>query len=410
MNKLNFLNFLMLLAFSAVFISCGEDDPAPKVLLPKMDGVYVYGTNTVAEAAVDPNARMALATLNPAKSGGSLTMEGYYGKYMHIGANSTIQISVVDGETGVTYGATDGGTVVQGPDELQFTDINDTFITGELVENGDPIAIAEEGLYFVFVNTVDNTFRIMRVEPTLIGDATPGQWSTSTAIPMTFSSVDSTIFEITDLELKGEAGYKVRFNEGYEVYNDNSIATLTFLGVEDYQTAWDTGINDLGFWDINIPNKESGVYTYRLKYDASTGEWSETKTKTGEILVDYSGTQLGIIGNAYEGGNWNGDGTALGLHTPVKSENTYTWTWNDVALLESGEFIFLQEGKWGAGLQIDYLGASNQGTAIDNSNIVDATSVGGEYHNYFVATAGTYDITLEINAETGARVATFTAN
>ena len=410
MKKLLLSNFLVLLAFSAVFMSCGEDEPTPIELLPKMDGVYVYGTNTVAETALEPEARMSLAILNPAKSGGNTTMEGYYAKYMHIGANSTIQVSVVENEEGVTYGSESGGTVVQGPDELQFTDINDTFITGELVENGEPIEIPEEGLYYVFVNTVDNTFRIVRVEPNLIGDATPGQWSTSTPIPMVYSSVDSTIFEITDLELYGESGYKVRFNEGYEVYNDNSIATLTFLGVEDYQTAWDTGINDLGFWDVNIPNKESGVYTYRLKYDAATGEWSETKTKTGEILTDYSDTQLGIIGNAYEGGNWNGDGTALGLHAPVRSGNAYTWTWNDVALIENGEFIFLEDGTWGAGLQIDYTGATNQGPAIENNNIVDATTVGGEYPNYFVANAGTYDITLEINAETGERVATFSAN
>jgi hypothetical protein len=400
------LNQLLLCILSLFMFSCGEDeDNAPVVLTPKLEGMYVFGTNTIAKEAIDPKARMVPAVLNPNKSGGKLNQPGVYGQLMYIGANSTIQFTEVVNAVGTTYGATGGGTVGAAAD-AGSSDINDNFIYGTLVKDGPAIKVAEEGLYYVFVNATDKSFRMMKVRANMIGDATPGNWATSTQLPMIFASKDSTIFEKTAIELKGAAGYKYRFNEGYEIFNDGSIATLTFLGVESYGAAWDSGINNLIYKDENIPNKVGGKITVRLKYDAVKNTWKETKTK------DYSTTKMGLFGNAYTlpsgaEGNWGSGTDGYGLHVPTKSGNVWTWTWNDVALIKDREFIFLENGAWG-GLQIDYTGAAVSGTAISGGQIKDATATGGQYHNFFVATAGRYNITLSIDTKTDARTVTIT--
>ncbi len=403
---------LFLLALTVVAVSsCSEDDDGPTILLPKLDGLYVYGTNTIASEPTEPTARMALATLNPAKSSGALTAPGYYGKLMYIGANSTINIVEIDGASSSIYGAADGGTVTNGS-ALEFTDIGADFINGDLLVNGPAIKVAQEGLYYLFVNTVDDNFRLMRIEANMIGDATPNQWASSTSIPMIETSVNETVFEVTDVKLI-EGGYKLRFNNGYEVYNDLSIATINYLGVEDYAAARDAGVNDLIYKDENIPNVVVGYYTYRLVFNAALGKWTETKTKTGDVLIDYSTYSMEIIGNATADGSFNGDGTGgYGAHVPVKAGNVYTWTFNDVPLVEDGEFIFLQDATWG-GLLIDYAGAAVSGDAITAGDVIDATAepINGEYHNFYVINGGTYDIVLVIDSSpTGGRTVTISKN
>lgn len=399
MKKLFFTRFMMLTLMSLVLFSCGEDeDDAPQVLTPKLEGLYVFGTNTIASEAVDPNARMVRAVLNPAKSGGANDKEGIYGQFMYIGANSTIQFTEVENEVGTTYGALGGGTVADGID-VGNTDIADELIHGTLEEGAPAIRVSEEGLYYVFVNTNDMTFRMMKVEAQMLGDAQAGQWSTGTVLPMIHASTDSVVFEKTGVPLTGATGYKYRFNNGYEIFNDNAtMATLTFLGVESYGTAWDTGINDLIYKDENIPHKETGVFTVRLKYDAATRKWTETKIR------DYSTTSVGLFGNAYmlpsgAEGAWD---QAYGLHTPTKNGNVYTWMWDNVQLIEGREFVILENGEWG-GLSVVFNDAiTREGEAFTSNKIVKSA----ESENFMVATGGTYDISLAIDVNTGERTLT----
>ena len=114
---------------------------------------------------------------------------------------------------------------------------------------------------------------------------------------------------------------------------------------------------------------------------------------------------MAIIGDATDGGSFNGDGTGgYESKKPSKAGNVYTWTWDNVALIQDKEFIFLQNATWG-GLQIDYLGAAVSGSTITDGKVADATAppVNGAYHNFRVITAGTYDITLTIDAATEGR-------
>ncbi|MEX0720987.1 MAG: hypothetical protein WD059_09980 [Balneolaceae bacterium] len=400
--KLIDLNKLMLLLLTAVLISsCGvndTDDDEDEPLVPNQEGFYVFGTNTIAEDALDPNARMNRAVLDHGQGAQVENMEGVYGGFMYIGANSTIQFSEVEGENSTQYGASGGGSIDHGED-VGNVPINDEVIHGMLEADASPIQVEEEGLYYVFVNTLDDTFVIMNVKANIIGDATEKQWAEGTSIPTESVSVDGAVFEVTDLMLNGESGYRYRFNDGFHVYQSTDVVTMSSLGVEDYATAWDTQVNDIGFYLDNIPHHESGVFTIRLEYDAETAEWSETKTKTGELLVDHSETEMGLFGNAFEV-----DGTeaewdmGYELHAPSVSGNSYTWTWENVELIEERAFIFLEDGEWG-GLLIDYNRAAVEGEAIENGQIVNATSVEEDDPNFYVVEGGTYNITLLIDEE-----------
>ena len=404
MMKSNYLNRILLAALvltTSIFMSCGEDEPTePEVLVPKVDGAYVFGSNTIAATALEPNAKMSLATLNPAKSGGAENVDGYYGKLMYIGANSTIQISYVEGEEATTYGVEGAASVTNGL-ELDFTDIDADIIHGTLVADGDPITITDEGLYKLFVDISTESFRMMKVGINVIGDATPGQWTESTAIPMKSATAEGATFEATDLGLFGAAGYKIRFNQGYELYNDGVIATIDYLGVADYQAAWDAGENDLVYMDVNLPNIETGLFTYTLAFNAGTGEWDETKEKTGTLENDYSAVEIGWFGNAYKidgaepTGQWE---TVHMVKTPERDGNLYNWKWT-VELIADRAFVLRDPDGT---IWITYGGAGKVGSAFDDELIIQEDG----QDNYWVQTAGTYDVTFTINSEDDGRTLT----
>lgn len=402
------VKLLPLCLLALVFAACDANDSGmeEEPLVPNTEGFYVFGTNTIAPDVLDPDARMALAQLDPTQGAQVENMPGVYGKFMYIGAGGTVEFQNFEGDVSTSYGVEDGGAVVNA-EELANVPLATEVIYGTLVEDGPPVQVAEEGLYYTFVNTLDNSVVLMKVEPNIIGDATEGQWEAGTAIPQLSVSADGAVFEATDVPMNGAAGYKWRFSDGWHAYASPDVVTHSFLGVESYGEAWDAGTYDVGFFTDNIPSHEDGLYTLRLAYDAETGTWTETKTKTGNLAVDYSATEMAIIGSAVPNGSFNGDGTGgYGQHAPTVDGNVYTWSWDDVELTEAQEFIFLEGATWG-GLQIDYTGATNQGAAIDNGQIVDATTVGGEYHNYYVAEGGAYDVRLVIDAAAGTRTITF---
>jgi hypothetical protein len=392
--------FLLLVAFPILFNACKkEEDDDPIELLPKLEGMYIYGSNTVAATSTDPNARMARAQLVPDQGAAVDNLPGVYGKIMYIGANSTIKLVEVVNEVAVKYGAENGGTRAFGPD-IAGVPVRDTVVHGTLLKDGADIKVVHEGLYYAYVDANTKNFVLMQIKPNMIGDATPLDWSGGTPLAMISTNKDSTVFEST-IALKGAAGYRYRFNDGWNVFTDGNIVTMASLGVPDYGVAWDTGINDLGFYLSNIPNKVGGSTKVRLVYDAKTTEWTETK------ITSFDGVKLGLFGNAFTlpGGaeaNWD---LPLGLKDPVVAGSVYTWTWDDVALIQGREFVINQDGGW-AGLIIDFGGATHAGTGFTTNKIVDARSEGLEFANYFVKVGGNYKIVFAINGSTGVRTLT----
>lgn len=403
---------LLCIAAPLYFSSCSSSDDEPQILVPDADGFYVFGTNTVASEPTQPAARMALALLDESKIPNVADEDGVYGKMMYIGANSTIQFAMVDNKEGTVYGAEDGGAVDNGLD-IDNVPIDDNVIHGTLVEDGDPIEVAEEGYYYVFANSNTGIFVLVKLKVNMIGDATPGMWDTGTELPVKSISKDSIVFEKTGLTLKGESGYRYRLNNGWHVFQEPEVlTTLSSLGVVSYGESWPLPANDIGFYLENAPHQTTGIFTVHLKYIYATGEWVEKKTKTGNIVVDYSNHNIGIIGDATDGGTFAGDGTGgYQLKKPTKVGNVYTWTWDDVPFIQDKEFIFLQDATWGK-LLIAYDGAAVGGTAATENKIINAKSppVNGPNPNFHVITGGTYDVTLVIDASTEGRTVTLTTN
>jgi hypothetical protein len=351
MRKLLLTQTMLLLFASAFFMACDDGDDGPKVLLPKLDGFYIYGTNTVAEGPSDANARMNLAILDHGKVPNVESEDGVFGKFVYIGAASEISFAEVIDEVGTVYGSDDAA--IDNGTDLGYSQ-NDDVIHGSLAEDAEPISVTEEGLYYVFVNRNTNLFIVMPVKANMIGDATPLEWGGGTDLPLLSANKDETIFEGTNIKLMDGHGYRYRLNDGWHVYfEENVLHTLSSLGVaEGWVEANAKDHNDLGFFLENAPHKVTGMYTVRLKYTASTGVWTEEKTKTGNVLVDYTNYNMAIIGDATAGGSFNGDGTGgYEAKKPVKAGNVYTWTWTNVSLIQDKEFIFLKDATWG-GLQI----------------------------------------------------------
>ena len=410
MKKLLLTQLMLLLFASVFFLSCGDDDEGPQILLPELDGFYVYGTNTIAEGPSEPAAKMILAILDKDKLPNIESKAGVFGKFMYIGGNSTVSFVKIVSKVGTTYGATDGGSEDNGLD-IDNVPVDDIVVNGTLVENAEPIHVTTEGLYYVFADTNSEKFVFMQIKPSMIGPATPLGWDAGTPLPVKSVSKETTVFEAS-IPLKGADGYRYKLNDkGWHAYQEEgTITTLSSLGVPDYGVAWGTGINDVGIHISNMPNKEPGIYTVTLTYTAATNQWKEVKTKTGNLKIDYTNFNVGIIGDATAAGTFAGDGTGgYELKKPTKAGNVFTWKWDNAALIADKEFIFLQNATWG-GLQIDYLGATVSGNAITNTKIIDATAspVNGAFHNFRVVTGGSYNITLVINADTEVRTVTIT--
>jgi hypothetical protein len=395
-NNFKWLWIMAMAIVSTFFIACDDDDPDPIDLVPNLNGLYVYGTNTVAAKPGNAASKVNLAVLDPNRAGMVNNKPGVFGKFIHIGANSTINLAYKQDAIEKVYGSPNGGSI----DSAIVTGgaINDLVINGTLVDGGPAINVSKAGLYYLYADVNTETFVLMEVKANIIGDATEAQWAAGTVIPVKSSDTLQTVFEITGLPLKGASGYKYRFNDGWHVHEDDSIVTLSSLGVVSYGDAWAAGVNDIGLFLENAPQKETGLFTVTLTYDAKTGLWSEVKTKTGELLIDYSADKYGWFGNAYYvTGNVPGAWDATHhLQLPVKEGNLYHWVW-DLELIKDKSFVLRDETatKW-----ITYGGAAKVGASFDDGSIIKENG----QDNYFVAVGGNYRITFTINAEDEGRI------
>ena len=400
---------IAMMTFSVM--SCNDDSPTPTPnptptptpTPTASDAVYVTGSNTIASDTSEDAATLELAVLDPGKGAMEESLNGFYGKFMYIGANSTIEITtVVDGETTV-YGSPNGGAIDSSINVGGA--INDLVINGSLVSGSDPIAVDAAGLYYLFADLNDKTFILSPVKANIIGDATSGQWTTQTEIPLKSTNASTTVFEITDLPLFGNSGYRYRFNDGWHFYNGTEAVTLSSLGVPNYGDAYAAGVNDVGYYLDNIPNVEEGLFTITLIFDATTGEWEETKTRTGDLTVDYSTVEFGLFGNAYYvTGTVEGAWDAI-HHTslPTVQGSVYTWTWTQ-ELIANRAFVIrenIANGEW-----VTFNTVTRDGSAFTNDLIIQEANS----ENFFVVIGDIYDITFSINTDTDERKVTIEPN
>jgi hypothetical protein len=365
-------------------------------------------------------ARMSLAVMDSTKSGLLKTADSVYGKFMYIGANSTISFAAVINKVGTIYGAAGGGSydsaevTASGVTSPVFNcAMKDKVIHGTLKAGAAAITVAAEGLYYTVVDLNTGEFIIAPVKPEIVGDVPYFSWSKpNTFLLPTAMSKDGATFQVTGVNIASAEGYLYRLNDGYAFYEGPNFATHSFLAQIDYGTAWAAGVNSVSmYYNQNLANVTTGVFTVELDYVASTDTWTEKKTKTGNILVDYTNVAVGLEGNAYvyapqDTGAFAGNGSdGYQVEKPTTiAGSTYTWKWTNVPLFNTREFIFLQAATWGAGLQIDASNPTVTGTAITNGDIVDATKApfSEQYHNFRVVngidlksgTGNTFDLTL----------------
>jgi hypothetical protein len=399
MKSLQNLLLFSALMLSLLMFSCKEDlppdpDPNPNTTL---DGLFVYGTNTVATEAGSPASKVELAVLDPGKGAMVDDVPGIYGKFLHIGANGSLQLTFAEDQVATQYGTSGGGSL----DSATSVggSVNDLVIHGSLVENADPIQVTNEGLYYLYVDMNRKKFILMEVKANIIGDATDLQWDAGTPLALKSSDTLQTVFEATGINLVGASGYRYRFNDGWHVFDDDQIVTLSSLGVPDYAAAWSTGINEIGYYLDNAPQKESGIFTITLTYDAKTATWSETKTKTGDPLRDYSNVKFGLFGNAYYvmdsvEGAW--DAIHHSKLPTQDNTNAYTWTWTQ-ELIQNRSFVLREDAT--DGVWITYSETQRTGSAFTDDSIIQEAG----QDNFFVVTGGTYTITFTINANDGSR-------
>ncbi|NVK74481.1 MAG: hypothetical protein HWE24_13425 [Oceanospirillaceae bacterium] len=427
----------ILLIVGTIFIaSCSKENPIVVVpdepLVAKTDGVYVYGSNTIASKSNTPEAKMNLAKLDPGKGLEINNKDGVYGRYMYVGANSTINVSNIVDNNETVYGLAEGGSLVNGLDVGSA--IDDEVIYGLLVEDGPAINITNEGLYHVLVNLIDKNMIITQVKPQIIGDATELQWSAGTPLNLKSISNEEAVFESENIVLFGATGYRYRLANGWHFYDDrdaSGIITISSLGVESYGDSWAVNTDpeedgsfsnpNLGFYLENIPHKIAGLFTITLTFNAATGEWTELKTKTGENFKDWSEDKFGFFGNGFYYDN-NGESTQGSWTQPrlaiapsqVPDTYTYRWEW-DVEFIADRHFIIRNfvtdsEGVFDSAASntwITWNGSGKTGDAFDDGDIVKEDGT----ENFQVVNSGSYKVVFEINAaDNDGRTLTITKN
>lgn len=410
MNKLsNKLMGLLLLVLPLYFFSCSDDEKDDtKILLPKTEGFYVFGEKTVAATPSEPAARMALARLDHSKAPFTANLDSVYGKYIYIGAGGKISFAAVGAdEVGILLGSNDAAVVVG----TEVNSVDDDVVHGTVEVDGDAIEIAEAGLYYVFLDMNTLNLVITKVKGQLIGDALIELgWDAGTVLTQKSASLTETVFEATDVKMQ-IGGYKYRFNEGWHSFSDANMSTFSFLGELSYEDAWAIQETNPGYFNETIPSFAKGMYTVTLTFTANAtngegGSWSDSVVKTGEVVTDYSATNVGFFGNAFYlapgvEGSWGDQG---GVKVPTKAGNVYTWTWNDFELIQDRQFIIRENGIWD-GVLVVFGGATQTGNGFP-AKITKAS----DSDNFVVTTGGLFDISLAIDGVTNAKTLTINSN
>jgi len=411
-HRLTYVLSLTLVLVLLAITGCKQEDP---IIEPTPDpdpieqpvknvgpaGLYVFGSGTVADTAGAPEGKINLAILDPGKGLGVDSTEGIYGRFLHVGANSTLSLVFNEDTLSTSYGATDGGAKGLGTEAGGAIDDEVTY--GALVENGDPIQVAEEGLYYLYVNLNEEAFILIQVKFNIIGDATEKEWAEGTFIEVASSDKEETVFHVLGLPLKGNAGYRYRFGNGWHIFGTDTdpVVALSSMGVENYGAAYSAGRNDIGFFLENAPNVEDGLFNLTVTYDAKNDSWRESKNRTGDLPVSsqYTDMEIGLFGNAYFVAGTT-EGAWDDIHfsqTPTQvNDSLFSWTWTQ-ELIQNRSFVLREDtdnGTW-----ITYGGVERAGTAFTEDLIIKEQG----QDNFFVTTGGTYILTLTINAFTDAR-------
>jgi hypothetical protein len=306
----------------------------------------------------------------------------------------------VAGSVQTTWGpGADFGVVAEADRNVDEPKVD--FWRGSYTETTTAFTVPADGLYHIVLDKQLKKIAILPVVWGVIGAATPGGWGGSTAMPAKGFDLNTMTFEINDMVLT-KADWKFRYSDGWKVILDAEYDLGGGVVGIKANTNLGGAVNALVPGGANIPNAEPGKYTAKMVWTLGTG-FVATMTKTGDLaLIDYTNTELGLIGNGLmvSGAQHNWDVTLMVSKPVVENETNYTWTYNQVEVTTLGSFKIREGQDWNK-KSIGYNDVTMAGLAADKFT----TNNDG---NFVPTEDGTYDMVLKIDAVT--EKYTFTVN
>ncbi len=399
--KKMFAYFMALTVAMVAFTSCEDDDDNGNGGVLVEDGLYIVGPSTdFSDPAVNG---LMKTTPNEVNQEARATLYELYIP-MSAGTDGFQIVEVVGGEP-IYYGPGNDFAVVDEPtkDEPQIVD----FWRGSYTESGSYFSVPAEGFYHVVLDTELQKVVVVPVEWGIIGDATPGGWSTATQMTPSAFDLNTMSWSLTDVELR-DGNWKFRYSQGWKVELD----TVVVVGQDDEgndiigvkaNTNLGGSTSELIPGGDNIPMTEPGIYNMTLDYTLAEG-YSVTAERTGDIPpTDWTETEVELVGSGVSSDNadavvdpsswgWGNVLAAENNGLPTVSGELYTWTWTGVVLEAEGFKIRTKNAEAGPnGLAWD-IGFGNVDTDASSALVVDD---GG---NIKVTQKTTFDITLTIDA------------
>lgn len=390
----------LFLAALLTFTACSDDDDdnggSDEIVL---DGTYIMGDATTLDG-YNPLGRMTVAVNEVTKEDRPALLE----KYIAISSTGTFTIKQVAGAVKTTYGpGTDFAVVAEADRDIDEPQVD--FWRGSYVESETTFTVPTSGLYHVVIDTELMKIAIAPVTWGVIGEATPGGWSSSTALTASAFDLNTMTFSISDMNLYS-GQWKFRYSDGWKIIFDADYDNGTADAGIKVNTNFGGAINALVAGGDNMDNTAPGVYTITMTWTLANG-YTATATKTADLpKTNWTGVQVDMIGEGVSvdnpnavvsttWGNWGYTLLADDGAIPVVDVDLYTWTWAGVILeADSGFKLRTKDGvappsggsNFGAGLE-----------AVDHANSSANVNVATE-GDITVTVKGSYNVTIEIDA------------
>lgn len=298
-----------LMLFLIVFSGCEEGNDNWTIIKDVQPGTYITGDATI-YSAVATSSALVPAALDNAPEGTDVI-----GIYTWLKANAKFTILQVNekGEQ-VTYGK--GDVVASTP-----------FETTNLAAGAEGYSVDQDGLYYVVLNNADKQLTLIPAAFGIIGDATPGSWSTETILnEVAFNQNQATVeltlqnvaldkkqikFRYKDWGIEiPYAGAKVKFHSNLG-NNAESVAPLNAAFAECKG----------GGQNFSISTK--GLYTVTLKLDLRTGLFTAKAVLTGEDTATAELPEHMFVTGSPAAWNWQWNNVPE--LTPVHSHDGMFW-------------------------------------------------------------------------------------
>jgi len=374
-NILKF-SFSLLLAVSMTMfmVSCGDDEDI--IIDPGAGGINVADGYYIAADGQDPSSTAELSAENVEDDGfTSQGRTGFVGGYVFLSAGDYNIVQITDKELTSTM----GGTTEVVTDEGSDCDLND-FTVVSTAESASAFNVASSGLYRVTHDMLTSETILYAIDsPGLMGDATPGGWSTDTKLSGSVDA-DGGSWSASDLVIRN-GQWKVRFNCRWSI-DRRADSNAGFMAENGYQMFVNFGgtATDLqnGNDGPNIAQTEEGIYTITVEWDPRSG-FSVDLNRTGDapdLTFDPNDFNWGVIGDATANG-WDADRNLL-----YKFENDVHGWYGVITFADVGQWKFRANDLW----DVSYGGSID--ALVKGGDNIDSPGAGAYYITMTTADEG----------------------